>query len=152
MTVACVKGQQLNSILEEKLGFNFKFCLNVIFSSVQVLGEGRISISRYSKARCPEYCWWHHKGDFSTIIVFNKFSCQLNFLIRKIQFRTLNSWFLIQGYGCPGLSITGAAIALAETARVDASLSSSILVHSSLAMLTIGEIFIFHLILLEHIN
>ncbi|XP_006429416.2 acyl-coenzyme A oxidase 4, peroxisomal [Citrus clementina] len=44
----------------------------------------------------------------------------------------------IKGYGCPGLSITGAAIALAEIARVDASLSSSILVHSSLAMLTIA--------------
>ncbi|KAK4345524.1 hypothetical protein RND71_035700 [Anisodus tanguticus] len=44
----------------------------------------------------------------------------------------------IKGYGCPGLSITGSAVALAEVARVDASCSTFILVHSSLAMLTIG--------------
>ncbi|KAH0720611.1 hypothetical protein KY285_006442 [Solanum tuberosum] len=44
----------------------------------------------------------------------------------------------IKGYGCPGLSVTGSAIALAEIARVDASCSTFILVHSSLAMLTIG--------------
>lgn len=45
-----------------------------------------------------------------------------------------------QGYGCPGHSITGSAVAAAEVARVDASCSTFILVHSSLAMLTIGEI------------
>ncbi|RWW33535.1 hypothetical protein BHE74_00041165 [Ensete ventricosum] len=44
-----------------------------------------------------------------------------------------------QGYGCPGLSITASAIATAEVARVDASCSTFILVHSSLAMLTIGN-------------
>ncbi|XP_021744903.1 acyl-coenzyme A oxidase 4, peroxisomal [Chenopodium quinoa] len=44
----------------------------------------------------------------------------------------------IKGYGCPGLSITGNAIATAEVARVDASCSTFILVHSSLAMLTIA--------------
>lgn len=44
----------------------------------------------------------------------------------------------IEGYGCPGLSITGSAIATAEIARVDASCSTFILVHSSLAMLTIA--------------
>ncbi|KAK4377481.1 hypothetical protein RND71_003777 [Anisodus tanguticus] len=44
----------------------------------------------------------------------------------------------IKGYGCPGLSITGSVVALAEVARVDASFSTFILVHSSLAMLTIG--------------
>ncbi|KAJ1396181.1 Acyl-CoA dehydrogenase, conserved site [Sesbania bispinosa] len=44
----------------------------------------------------------------------------------------------IKGYGCPGLSITGSAIAIAEVARVDASCSTFILVHSSLAMLTIA--------------
>ncbi|KAK9920404.1 hypothetical protein M0R45_028959 [Rubus argutus] len=44
----------------------------------------------------------------------------------------------IKGYGCPGLSITGSAIATAELARVDASCSTFILVHSSLAMLTIA--------------
>ncbi|KAJ8753771.1 hypothetical protein K2173_000025 [Erythroxylum novogranatense] len=44
----------------------------------------------------------------------------------------------IRGYGCPGLSITGSAIATAEIARVDASCSTFILVHSSLAMLTIA--------------
>ncbi|KAG5582313.1 hypothetical protein H5410_052940 [Solanum commersonii] len=46
----------------------------------------------------------------------------------------------IKGYGCPGLSVTGSAIALAEIARVDASCSTFILVHSSLAMLTIDVI------------
>ncbi|GLT92709.1 hypothetical protein SLE2022_105340 [Rubroshorea leprosula] len=44
----------------------------------------------------------------------------------------------IKGYGCPGLSITGSAISVAEIARVDASCSTFILVHSSLAMLTIA--------------
>ncbi|KNA18406.1 hypothetical protein SOVF_070990 [Spinacia oleracea] len=44
----------------------------------------------------------------------------------------------IKGYGCPGLSVTGSAIATAEVARVDASCSTFILVHSSLAMLTIA--------------
>ncbi|EXB99423.1 Acyl-coenzyme A oxidase 4 [Morus notabilis] len=44
----------------------------------------------------------------------------------------------IKGYGCPGLSLTGSAIATAEMARVDASCSTFILVHSSLAMLTIA--------------
>ncbi|KAH9673015.1 Acyl-coenzyme A oxidase 4 (peroxisomal) [Citrus sinensis] len=44
-----------------------------------------------------------------------------------------------EGYGCPGLCITGAAVALAEIARVDVSCSSFILVHSSLAMLTIAQ-------------
>ncbi len=44
----------------------------------------------------------------------------------------------IKGYGCPGLSITANAVATAELARVDASCSTFILVHSSLAMLTIA--------------
>ncbi|CAK7343896.1 unnamed protein product [Dovyalis caffra] len=44
----------------------------------------------------------------------------------------------IKGYGCPGLSITASAVAIAEVARVDASCSTFILVHSSLAMLTIA--------------
>ncbi|KAL5710189.1 acyl-CoA oxidase [Ranunculus cassubicifolius] len=44
----------------------------------------------------------------------------------------------IKGYGCPGSSVTASAIATAEVARVDASCSTFILVHSSLAMLTIG--------------
>ncbi|XWS59972.1 hypothetical protein CRYUN_Cryun08bG0168100 [Craigia yunnanensis] len=44
----------------------------------------------------------------------------------------------IKGYGCPGLSLTGSAIAMAEVARVDASFSTFILVHSSLAMLTVA--------------
>ncbi|KAL9303811.1 hypothetical protein ACSQ67_021074 [Phaseolus vulgaris] len=43
-----------------------------------------------------------------------------------------------QDYGCPGLSLIGSAIAIAEVARVDASCSTFILVHSSLAMLTIA--------------
>lgn len=45
----------------------------------------------------------------------------------------------MQGYGCPNLSVTASAIAAAEVARVDASCSTFILVHSSLAMLTIGK-------------
>ncbi|KAF1895623.1 hypothetical protein Lal_00041904 [Lupinus albus] len=44
----------------------------------------------------------------------------------------------IKGYGCPGLSVTGSALAAAEIARVDASCSTFFLVHSSLAMLTIA--------------
>eukprot|EP00262_Sarcandra_glabra_P004800 TRINITY_DN16043_c0_g1_i1.p1 TRINITY_DN16043_c0_g1~~TRINITY_DN16043_c0_g1_i1.p1 ORF type:complete len:454 (-),score=94.94 TRINITY_DN16043_c0_g1_i1:281-1597(-) len=44
----------------------------------------------------------------------------------------------IKGYGCPGLSITGSALVMSEVARVDASCSTFILVHSSLAMLTIA--------------
>ncbi|CAH9070498.1 unnamed protein product [Cuscuta epithymum] len=44
----------------------------------------------------------------------------------------------IKGYGCPGLSLTASAVAVAEVARVDASCSTFILVHSSLAMLTIA--------------
>ncbi|XP_051130622.1 acyl-coenzyme A oxidase 4, peroxisomal [Andrographis paniculata] len=44
----------------------------------------------------------------------------------------------IKGYGCPDLSVTANAIACAEVARVDASCSTFILVHSSLAMLTIA--------------
>lgn len=44
----------------------------------------------------------------------------------------------IKGYGCPGLSVTASAVATAEVARVDASCSTFILVHSSLAMLTIS--------------
>ncbi|TXG58820.1 hypothetical protein EZV62_016649 [Acer yangbiense] len=45
---------------------------------------------------------------------------------------------MIKGYGCPGHSVIGAAINLAEIARVDASCSSVILVHSYLAMLMIA--------------
>ncbi|XP_039041106.1 acyl-coenzyme A oxidase 4, peroxisomal-like [Hibiscus syriacus] len=44
----------------------------------------------------------------------------------------------IKGYGCPGVSLTASAIASAEIAWVDASCSTFILVHSSLAMLTIA--------------
>eukprot|EP01018_Ginkgo_biloba_P015818 Gb_04916 [translate_table: standard] len=44
----------------------------------------------------------------------------------------------IKGYGCPGLSVVGSAISIAEIARVDASCSTFIMVHSCLAMLTIA--------------
>lgn len=60
--------------------------------------------------------------------------------------------FSAQGYGCPGLSIIGSAIATAEVARVDASCSTFILVHSSLAMLTIGDLFNFTFFLLQFIS
>lgn len=52
---------------------------------------------------------------------------------------SISKFLAYQGYGCPGLSITGSAIAVAEVARVDASCSTFVLVHSSLAMLTIGK-------------
>nr|GEW35938.1 acyl-coenzyme A oxidase 4, peroxisomal [Tanacetum cinerariifolium] len=41
-------------------------------------------------------------------------------------------------HGCPGLSVTANALVTAEIARVDASCSTFILVHSSLAMLIIS--------------
>ncbi|XP_066313838.1 acyl-coenzyme A oxidase 4, peroxisomal-like [Miscanthus floridulus] len=44
----------------------------------------------------------------------------------------------IKSYGCPGLSITASSVTMAEMARVDASCSTFILVHSSLAMVTIA--------------
>ncbi|XP_022746183.1 acyl-coenzyme A oxidase 4, peroxisomal-like isoform X1 [Durio zibethinus] len=53
-------------------------------------------------------------------------------------FQNLVLFILLVGYGCPGLSLTGSAIAIAEVARVDASISTFFLVHSSLAMLTIA--------------
>jgi len=43
----------------------------------------------------------------------------------------------IRGYGCPGLGIVANAMAVIEIARVDASMSTFLLVHSYLAMLTI---------------
>ena len=45
----------------------------------------------------------------------------------------------IKGYGCPGQSVVGAAMAVIEMARVDASMSTFLMVHNSLAMLTIGK-------------
>lgn len=44
----------------------------------------------------------------------------------------------IKGYGCAGLSITAAAMATMEFARVDASCGTYYLVHTFLAMLTIA--------------
>lgn len=44
----------------------------------------------------------------------------------------------VKGYGCPGLSVVGAAMAAVETARVDGSISTFFLVHGSLCTLTIG--------------
>lgn len=45
----------------------------------------------------------------------------------------------VQGYGAPGLSVMGAAMAAVETARVDGSISTFVLVHGSLCCLTIGR-------------
>ncbi|KAL8504788.1 hypothetical protein ACS0TY_016105 [Phlomoides rotata] len=45
---------------------------------------------------------------------------------------------IIKGFGCPNLSFTADAVATAEIARVDASCSTFMLAHSSLAMLTIA--------------
>uniref|UniRef100_A0A0C9S8Y5 TSA: Wollemia nobilis Ref_Wollemi_Transcript_10137_1757 transcribed RNA sequence n=1 Tax=Wollemia nobilis TaxID=56998 RepID=A0A0C9S8Y5_9CONI len=44
----------------------------------------------------------------------------------------------IKGYGCPGLSVVGSALSMAEIARVDASCSTFLMVHTCLAMLTIS--------------
>jgi acyl-CoA oxidase len=44
----------------------------------------------------------------------------------------------IKGYGCAGLSVTAAALATMELARVDASCATFYLVHTFLAMLTIS--------------
>ncbi len=44
----------------------------------------------------------------------------------------------LQGYGCPGQSVLGAAMGVIEVARVDGSISTFFLVHNSLAVLTIG--------------
>jgi acyl-CoA oxidase len=43
-----------------------------------------------------------------------------------------------KGYGCPGLSVMSNAIVASEIARVDASCSTFVLVHSSLCMATIS--------------
>jgi acyl-CoA oxidase len=43
------------------------------------------------------------------------------------------------GFRCAGQSILGAAMAVVELARVDASISTFVMVHNSLTMLTIGE-------------
>ena len=47
---------------------------------------------------------------------------------------------VLEGHGCPGQSIMGAAIANVEMARVDGSMSTFLMVHNSLAMLTIGAL------------
>lgn len=44
----------------------------------------------------------------------------------------------VRGNGCPGHSVVGAALVVAELARVDASCATFVMVHSSLAMLTIS--------------
>ncbi|XP_024371619.1 acyl-coenzyme A oxidase 4, peroxisomal [Physcomitrium patens] len=43
-----------------------------------------------------------------------------------------------KGYGCPGLSVLSSALAMSEIARVDASCSTFVLVHSSLCMATLA--------------
>ena len=45
----------------------------------------------------------------------------------------------VKGYGTPGLTVMGTAMAAVETARVDGSISTFILVHGSLCCLTIGK-------------
>lgn len=44
----------------------------------------------------------------------------------------------VKGNGAPGLSVMAVAMAAVETARVDGSISTFILVHGSLCVLTIG--------------
>lgn len=61
----------------------------------------------------------------------------LGFMFISLLYLIFYSDLSFQGYGCPGLSITANAISTAEVARVDASCSTFILVHSSLGMLTI---------------
>ncbi|GJT01175.1 kinesin-like protein KIN-12E [Tanacetum coccineum] len=64
-------------------------------------------------------------------------------MLSNIQAIFLIGWRLCKlyesGHGCPGLSVTANALVTAEIARVDASCSTFILVHSSLAMLTIFD-------------
>ena len=81
---------------------------------------------------------------------FKNFNIKLLFSIVEPCDKKKNSAFtndvVVQGYGCPGLSVVGSAIAIAEIARVDTSCSSFMLVHTSLAMLTIGMLhFLSHL-------
>ena len=45
---------------------------------------------------------------------------------------------VLSGHGCPGHTVLGAAMVVIEMARVDASMSTFLMVHNSLAMLTIG--------------
>lgn len=45
----------------------------------------------------------------------------------------------VKGYGGRGLSVMGAAMVTVETARVDGSVSTFLLVSGSLCALTIGE-------------
>lgn len=92
-----------------------------------VLGEGRVSVPHRSKAWGYGCCWWLDQGKICS-------SCLITWMESSVCF-----WFDSQGYGCPGLSITANAVATAEIARVDASCSTFVLVHSSLGMLTIGE-------------
>lgn len=49
----------------------------------------------------------------------------------------------VKGYGCSGLSVVGAAMVTVETARVDGSISTFVLVHGALCALTIGKQSIF---------
>ena len=44
----------------------------------------------------------------------------------------------LEGHGCAGQTIMQAAMTVVEMARVDASLSTFLMVHNSLCMLTIG--------------
>lgn len=77
------------------------------------------------------HCWWYYQGTC--------FFVSVPTLESTLNCFSISEFLAYQGYGCPGLSITGSAVAVAEVARVDASCSTFILVHSSLAMLTIGK-------------
>lgn len=84
----------------------------------------------------PKFGALHIAG--GTIKVF----LELDKFLYKVIYRVheeSTDFLWLQGYGCPGHSITGSAVAAAEVARVDASCSTFLLVHSSLAMLTIGK-------------
>ena len=99
-----------------------------------VLGEGRIPISCHSQPCNSWLSWWYNKGTNQTnraLLPNVRPHPHAHFI------DVLHS--IVQGYGCPGLSLTASAICIAEVARVDASCSTFILVHSSLAMSTIGK-------------
>ena len=98
-----------------------------------VLGEGRIPISCHSQTRDSWLSWRYNKGTNQTVPLLSNVWPHRNTQVTEVCILKL------QGYGCPGLSLTAAAISTAEVARVDASCSTFILVHASLVMPTIGK-------------
>jgi hypothetical protein len=116
-------------------------CLQFCYFAFAVLGEGRIPISCHSRTCNSWLSRTYNKGTNNSILL-----SMLYFVILDLTTCTMLEFVFIyeiclhlQGYGCPGLSVTASAVSIAEVSRVDASCSAFILVHSSLAMSTIGK-------------